>query len=178
MKDKDPVLEELFLAQKPTFDDSADFMAALNKRLDAVEYVKQHQEATIRRYRMAMVAAFVVGIVIGGFAVGYLLLAPINTVKSFCKRCKDVGYTPITDRVYCKNCGVAIKQTPHRKKKEFCCDKCRNVWWNKHLDKVKRKAVYEITCVGCGKVFTVYGRKERKYCCHECYIIDRFGEIG
>ena len=54
-------------------------MAALNKRLDAVEYVKQHQEATIRRYRMAMVAAFVVGIVIGGFAVGYLLLAPINT---------------------------------------------------------------------------------------------------
>ena len=79
MNDKDPVLEELFLAQKPTFDDSADFMAALNKRLDAVEYVKQHQEATIRRYRMAMVAAFVVGIVIGGFAVGYLLLAPINT---------------------------------------------------------------------------------------------------
>ena len=69
----------LFLAQKPTFDDSADFMAALNKRLDAVEYVRQHQEATIRRYRMAMVAAFVVGILVGGFAVGYLLLAPINT---------------------------------------------------------------------------------------------------
>jgi len=54
-------------------------MAALNKRLDAVEYVRQHQEATIRRYRMAMVAAFVVGILVGGFAVGYLLLAPINT---------------------------------------------------------------------------------------------------
>lgn len=77
--EKDPVLEELFLAQKPTFDDSADFMAALNKRLDSVEYVKQHQEATMRRYRMAMVAAFVVGFVVGGFAVGYLLLAPINT---------------------------------------------------------------------------------------------------
>ena len=102
----------------------------------------------------------------------------LNTVKSFCKRCKESGFTPITDRVYCKNCGVAIKQTPHRKKKQFCCDKCRNVWWNKHLDKVKRKAVYEIECAGCGKVFTVYGRKERKYCCHECYIIDRFGEIG
>ena len=102
----------------------------------------------------------------------------LNTVKSFCKRCKESGFTPITDRVYCKNCGVAIKQIPHRKKKEFCCDKCRNVWWNKHLDQVKRKAVYEITCAGCGKVFTVYGRKERKYCCHECYINDRYGEIG
>ena len=77
--EKDKTIEALFLAQKPTFDDSADFMAALNKRLDAVEYVKQHQEATIRRYRMAMVAAFVVGILVGGFAAGYLLLAPINT---------------------------------------------------------------------------------------------------
>ena len=77
--EKDKTMEALFLAQKPTFDDSADFMAALNKRLDAVEYVRQHQEATIRRYRMAMVAAFVVGILVGGFAVGYLLLAPINT---------------------------------------------------------------------------------------------------
>lgn len=77
--EKDKTIEALFLAQKPTFDDSADFMAALNKRLDAVEYVRQHQETTIRRYRMAMVAAFVVGILVGGFAVGYLLLAPINT---------------------------------------------------------------------------------------------------
>ena len=43
----------------------------------------------------------------------------LNTVKSFCKRCKESGFTPITDRVYCKNCGVSIKQTPHRKKSNF-----------------------------------------------------------
>ena len=47
---KDQALEELFLAQKPHFDDKADFMAKLTRRLDAVEYVRQHQEATIRRY--------------------------------------------------------------------------------------------------------------------------------
>ena len=76
MKDKE--LEDLFLAQKPHFDDSADFMAALTKRLDAVEYLKQHQEATIRRYKMAMVATFVVGIVVGGVSVGYLLTAPAD----------------------------------------------------------------------------------------------------
>ena len=40
-KDKD--LEAIFLAQKPQFNDRTDFMAALTKRLDAVEYVKQHQ---------------------------------------------------------------------------------------------------------------------------------------
>jgi len=73
---KDKALEELFLAQKPQFTDKADFMAALTKRLDAVEFIKQHQETTIRRYKMLMVAAFVVGIVSGAVAIGYLLSMP------------------------------------------------------------------------------------------------------
>ena len=73
---KDKALEELFLSQKPQFSDNADFMAALTKRLDAVEFIKQHQEATIRRYKMLMVAAFVVGIISGAVAIGYLLSTP------------------------------------------------------------------------------------------------------
>ena len=75
---KDKALEELFLAQKPQFDDNAAFMASLNRRLDAVEFVKQHQEAVIRRYRMAMVVTFVVGIVCGGVSVMWLLSSPLN----------------------------------------------------------------------------------------------------
>ena len=75
---KDKALEDIFLAQKPHFADNADFMSALTKRLDAVEYLKQHQEATIRRYKMLMVAAFVVGIVSGTVAVGYLLSMPAD----------------------------------------------------------------------------------------------------
>ena len=73
---KDKALEELFLAQKPQFNDSEEFMASLEKRLEAVEFIKRHQEATIRRYKMAMVAAFVVGIVSGGVTIAFLLSAP------------------------------------------------------------------------------------------------------
>ena len=73
---KDKELEELFLAQQPHFDDNEAFMASLNKRLDAVEYVKQHQEATIRRYKWAMVAAFVVGIISGAIAIAFVLSLP------------------------------------------------------------------------------------------------------
>ena len=73
---KDKALEELFLAQKPHFDDQCDFMATLTKRLDAVEYVRQHQEATLRRYRVAMVVAFVVGIVSGAVTIGLILSKP------------------------------------------------------------------------------------------------------
>ena len=75
---KDKALEDLFLAQKPQFDDSEAFMASLNKRLDAVEYIKQHQEAAIRRYRLTMVLAFVVGLISGGVAMAYVLFMPAS----------------------------------------------------------------------------------------------------
>ncbi|MBO4810672.1 MAG: hypothetical protein J5552_03805 [Prevotella sp.] len=75
---KDKALEELFLAHKPHFSDGDDFMASLTKRLDAVEYIKQHQEATIRRYKMAMVAAFVLGIISGAVTIAYVLSAPAD----------------------------------------------------------------------------------------------------
>jgi hypothetical protein len=75
---KDKALEELFLAQKPHFSDNADFMASLTKRLDAIEYLKQHQEATIRHYKMMMVIAFMVGIVSGAIAIAYVLSVPAD----------------------------------------------------------------------------------------------------
>ena len=75
---KDKALEDLFLAKKPHFSDNADFMASLTKRLDAVEYLKQHQEATIRRYKMMMVAAFVVGVISGAVSIAYVLSMPTD----------------------------------------------------------------------------------------------------
>ena len=76
--EKDKKLEELFLAQKPAFDDQAQFMAQLTRRLDAVEYVRQHQEATLRSYKLAMVAAFVVGIVSGAVTIALILSTPVD----------------------------------------------------------------------------------------------------
>ena len=75
---KDKALEELFLAQQPHFDDQADFMAMLTRRLDAVEYVRRHQEATLRRYKLAMAAAFVVGLVSGALTLAFILSEPAD----------------------------------------------------------------------------------------------------
>ncbi len=75
---KDKALEELFLAQQPHFDDCDAFMASLAKRLDAVEFIKQYQEATIHRYKVIMVTAFVAGIISGGIGMAFLLSAPTN----------------------------------------------------------------------------------------------------
>lgn len=105
----------------------------------------------------------------------------VNTVKSFCRRNDingDMAAVPSViltgETTACENCGREIQQIAKRKKKRFCCDKCRNEWWNSHLDQVKRKAVYDFRCPRCGKEFHIYGDKRRKYCSHECYIADRF----
>ena len=76
--EKDKAIEDLFLAQKPHFDDSAEFMAKLTKRLDAVEIVKQYQERTLRQYRTVIAVAFVVGIISGTISTIWLLSSPIE----------------------------------------------------------------------------------------------------
>lgn len=104
-----------------------------------------------------------------------------NTVKSFCRRkninsgtsCKLLEMTSI-ETTFCDNCGREIKQIPKRRKRRFCCDECRNQWWNSHLDQVKRQAYYRFKCAHCGRVFQVYGDRRRKYCSYECYIAARF----
>ena len=96
----------------------------------------------------------------------------INTVKSFCRR---HGLAAEVKGSGCEQCGKAVSQNPGRKRKRFCCDACRNRWWNLHLELVKRKAMYTFTCPGCGKEFSIYGNSHRKFCCHECYIAYRFG---
>lgn len=107
-----------------------------------------------------------------------------NTVKSFCRRkglngtamAADMAVPPVEwDKGICPCCGAEVKQNPGRKEKKFCSDKCRNKWWNSHLDQVERKANYEFVCACCKKPFTAYGNAGRKYCCHACYVADRFG---
>lgn len=73
---KDKALEELFLAARPTFDDGDAFIARLEKRLDAVEYLKQHEKVCLRRYRYAMLAAFLLGVILGGGVIAVMLAMP------------------------------------------------------------------------------------------------------
>lgn len=105
-----------------------------------------------------------------------------NTVKSYCRR-KGINkavvgteaLTPGGDKNVCPCCGKEVRQNPGRKTKKFCSDRCRNKWWNSHLDRVNHKAVYEFICPHCKKPFTAYGNAGRKYCSHACYVADRFG---
>lgn len=103
-----------------------------------------------------------------------------NTVKAFCRRNGLGGVRRVTRsnavRTTCLNCGANLKQTRGHRPRKFCCDSCRTIWWNSHLDAVERKTFYDFQCKYCGKMFTAYGDAHRKYCSFECYLKDRFGE--
>ena len=124
-----------------------------------------------------------------GDGYGYVRIAQAlgiseNTVKSFCRRKRLTGKataarirpSSVKDgKHFCLCCGKEVAQNAGRKEKKFCSDRCRNKWWNSHLDQVNRKANYEFVCPQCKKHFTAYGNAGRKYCSHECYIANRFG---
>ena len=75
----------------------------------------------------------------------------------------------------CTQCGKEIWQQPGRKTKRFCSDSCRYKWWNSHPNQLRRESLRQSVCPVCGKTFSAYGSRNRKYCSHDCYIFDRFG---
>lgn len=103
---------------------------------------------------------------------GYKKLAietgiPISTIKSFLKKEKA------NDKNHCLYCETFIVQTPHKKQKKFCSDKCRNAWWSAHPEKRKGKS-YSHTCLYCGKVFST-DKQASKYCSRACFAEARRG---
>jgi len=106
--------------------------------------------------------------------IGQLLGVSGNTVKTYCRR-NGLGGTATQNKkqktgFFCKYCGEPVKQTAGKKQKKFCSDECRMKWWNHHTQLMKKNSV----CVHCGKSF--HGRNGQKYCSHDCYVAERFGE--
>lgn len=110
-----------------------------------------------------------------------------DSVRNYCKIRGLAGYQPVyemnlKDRIEdgsaCAFCGALLKQKKTGRKRRFCSEACRRNYWRIHREEIKKsdKAIYTMECPYCGKIFESYGNKNRKYCCHEHYVLDRFGE--
>ena len=71
-------LQALFDSFQPTLTDSDLFTERLERKLVLIDEIRQAQAVQIRRYRMAVVAAFVAGIVFGGGVLAFILSTPID----------------------------------------------------------------------------------------------------
>jgi|GEM_PF-2135024 len=61
-----------------------------------------------------------------------------NTVKTFVSRYEK----KLSLKGKCLNCGGEIEQKPKTKTKKFCCDKCRNYYWNHYQSKHIKPGAY------------------------------------
>lgn len=119
--------------------------------------------------------------------IGDILNLTRDCVRSYCRHHGLSGHAAavrmnIKERIgsgeACSFCGEPLKKAHTGRPKRFCSDECRMAYWKGHRDLVKRnpKAIYVRECPHCHKTFEAYGNKHRKYCCHDHYVKDRFGE--
>lgn len=107
----------------------------------------------------------------------------VNTVKSFCWRNKIKMPPKIIEpetkswRDTCANCGKPLSNGRTGRPKRFCSELCRRAWWKEHSKESKKTAYYTLVCKECGMPFESYGNKNRKFCCHVCYIKNRFERV-
>lgn len=71
-------LQELFDGYKPSFSDEYQFVSRLERKFALVDEIKQTQTVQNRRYQRAVVAAFVVGIIVGASLLFFTLTTPVN----------------------------------------------------------------------------------------------------
>ena len=106
-----------------------------------------------------------------------------DTVRNFCTAHHLSGVRAGTETkvaTNCKNCGAALVQPARGRKRKFCSDACCRKWWSENPQAIRQNpdALYEATCLNCGKAFTAYGNNHRRYCSHACYIQHRFGSCA
>lgn len=99
-----------------------------------------------------------------------------SQVSGFCRRAQIAKGDEAEVEGVCPECGSPIDERRGCKPCRFCSDECRQAWWNSHPEMVRRRAIYEFTCAGCGEAFTAYGNSNRRYCSHPCYIRHRYGK--
>ncbi|MDR1464735.1 MAG: RNA polymerase subunit sigma-70 [Oscillospiraceae bacterium] len=101
-----------------------------------------------------------------------------GNIKTYCYRHGILPAAPadsVTKPNCCQQCGAAIEQTEKQKPRKFCCDKCREAWWNHNRVAVRRDSVVTSRCAFCGAEFEKLSHSTKKFCSHQHYIFSRFG---
>lgn len=74
--DKD--IQNLFDSVNMPFTDNDAFLDTLNQRLDKVEFVKNTQNAQIRRYKISVICSLVAGLIAGSVSTVLIRILPVT----------------------------------------------------------------------------------------------------
>lgn len=74
-------IRKIFNDYRPVIGDSEAFMEALDRRLDAVEEVRQYGRAASKNYWTGSIIAFLVGLALGAFVLFVVLFRPASLTQ-------------------------------------------------------------------------------------------------
>lgn len=80
----------------------------------------------------------------------------------------------IQEFVECPACGKTIAHPiafSGAKWKKYCNSDCKNRFYRESKYKKHLRSI----CQRCGKEFLTYTNSHQKYCCHDCYVLTRWG---
>ena len=125
-----------------------------------------------------------------GQGLGYKQIASMvnlsrDSVRSYCKHRGLTGYVEavqmnmkelVKNGEACGFCGGPMKKASTGRPRRCCSEECRRRYWKGHRSEIRKseKAIYIRVCPYCNETFESYGNKNRRYCCHEHYIKNRF----
>lgn len=92
-------------------------------------------------------------------------------VPTWLKYSLTFTHTPPAKR--CPQCGKELPPSRYRPRR-FCSDACRAAYWASHGEQIHRQSTVSAVCPVCHKTFQDYAKHRRKYCCHACYIAERY----
>ena len=79
---------------------------------------------------------------------------------------------------FCPECGEAFSRNKIGRPKQFCSERCRRQWWNKHPRPERWKSSRKMICPVCGREFLAIKdyQHKRKYCSRSCANRGRAGK--
>lgn len=89
-----------------------------------------------------------------------------TTIQKFLKK---YGGGDVLIHSHCLECGKPIVYSRNHRPRKFCCQDCRNAYWNREHGMNTTKASKPFVCERCGKTFLSF-RKHPHFCSRECYL--------
>lgn len=104
--DKD--IQELFDSVNIPFADNDAFLSALNQRLEKVEFIKETQDAQIKRYKASVIYSLIAGIIVGAGSMVLLPSIKATVIEKMASTLAATSMIEIDNPIATVNMGIAL----------------------------------------------------------------------
>lgn len=104
--DKD--IQKLFDSVNVSFTDGDAFLDTLGQRLEKVEFIKEAQDAQIKRYKVSVIYSLIAGLVVGAGSMALLPTLPVAAFEKICSLIGGISMLETANPIAAVNMGISL----------------------------------------------------------------------